>query len=89
MSRKKKPEERKWRFYWQNINGLGRFNRFVWGLLMLGLAVAVKDDRKKAIPAALIGMDLIVAGLLKWCPLRAILKRPTRRARKRHFPKGA
>ncbi|MBU4175168.1 MAG: hypothetical protein KKB90_01090 [Actinobacteria bacterium] len=32
MPRKKKEKELKWRFYWKNIDGLGRFNRLVGGL---------------------------------------------------------
>jgi len=89
MPRKKKEKELKWRFYWKNIDGLGRLNRLVGGLLLLALSWSVKDDRKKAVPAFLMGLDLIVAGLLKWCPLRAFLKRPTWMARRRRLAKDA
>ena len=89
MPRNKKEKELKWRFYWKNIDGLGRFNRLVGGLLLLALAWSVKDDLKKAVPAGLMGVDLIAAGLLRWCPLRAFLKRPTWIARRRRLAEGA
>jgi hypothetical protein len=88
MGRKKEKKE-KWRFWWKNIGGLGRINRLLAGVALLGLAWVIQDDKKKSAFAALMAADMLIAALLKWCPARAFLKWPTKRARLRHYPKEA
>ena len=56
-----KKNEEKWRFYWKNIDGLGRINRLLMGLLALAGAVAMKDDPKKALFLVLMSMDFFIA----------------------------
>lgn len=83
----KRRKERKWRFYWKNIGGLGRLNRLVAGVASLAAAARLQDENKgAALGLAVMGADLLFAALLGWCPARALLRRPTRRAYRRHYP---
>lgn len=84
-----KKNEEKWRFYWKNIDGLGRINRLIIGALAIAGAVAMKDEPKKALFLVIMGVDFLMAALLQWCPLRAMLRMPSRRAYRRHYPKEA
>jgi hypothetical protein len=84
-----KRNEVKWRFYWKNIDGLGRINRVLMGLLALAGAYTMKDDPKKAMFLVIMSMDFFFAALLGWCPGRALLKMPSRKAFRKHYPKGA
>lgn len=87
---KAKKKNVKWRFFWKNVGGLGRLNRLAAGIAALALASQMKEDQKNAAALAAFGMYLaVVGGLLGWCSLRALLKRPTKRAFRRHFPEAA
>lgn len=87
MAKKEKKEKKRWKFFWKNVAGLGRLNRLVAGAAMIYAATQMKDDPEKAAPLAAFGAYLIVVGgLLGWCSLRALFKRPTKRARLRHYP---
>jgi hypothetical protein len=90
MSRKGRKEKKKWKFLWKNVNGLGRLLRLGLGAALLYAASQMKDDQTTAGALGLFGIYLIVVGgLLRWCSLRALLKKPTKRARLRHYPEGA
>lgn len=86
MSRKE--GKKKWKFFWKNIDGLGRINRLAAGIAALAAAFYSQQDKVKSIALTVMGLDLVFAGLVKWCPMRAILKRPTRRAYRAHYPEG-
>jgi hypothetical protein len=89
MAKREKKEKKKWKFFWKNVGGLGRLNRLVAGAAMLYGASKMKDDMQKSAALAAFGTYLIViGGLLGWCSLRALLHKPTRRARLRHYPEG-
>ncbi|MBU1670357.1 MAG: DUF2892 domain-containing protein [Actinobacteria bacterium] len=90
MSRKSRKEKKKWRFYWKNVNGLGRLLRIAAGAAFLYAASQMKDDQTTAGALGLFGIYLIVVGgLLRWCSLRALLHKPTKRAYLKHYPEGA
>jgi len=87
MYKKEKKEKKKWKFFWKNVCGLGRLNRIVAVVAMLYGASKMKDDMPKSAALAAFGTYLIViGGLLGWCSLRATLHRPTKCARRRHYP---
>lgn len=91
MHHKKKETEKgpKWKFFWKNVGGLGRLNRLVAGVVFIFLAVRDKESGPNHL---LLGFGLylvIVGGLLRWCSLRAALKKPTKRAYLRHYPEAA
>jgi hypothetical protein len=87
MAKKQKKEKKRWKFLWKNVGGLGRLNRIAAGAALLYGASKLKDDPEKAAVLAGFGTYLIViGGLLGWCSLRALLHKPTRRARLRHYP---
>mgnify|MGYP000969251962 CR=1 FL=1 len=84
---KKKKEKKRWKFLWKNVGGLGRLNRLAAGAAMIFAATRMKDDPEKAAPLAAFGAYLVVVGgLLGWCSLRALFKKPTKRALRRHYP---
>ena len=72
----------KWHFLWKNIDGLGKFNRIVAGVGLLAAAFMNKQSKLLALIMGAIGLDLVASGFMHWCLLRALLRRPTRRARK-------
>ena len=87
MAKKQKKEKKRWKFLWKNVGGLGRLNRIAAGAALLYGASKLKDDPEKAAVLAGFGTYLIViGGLLGWCSLRAVCKKPTKRARLRHYP---
>jgi len=89
LSKKKKAKKPEWKFFWKNVDGLGRINRMAAGALFIFLAVRDKEAGPNPL---LLGFGLylvIVGGLLRWCSLRALLKKPTKRASLRHYPEAA
>jgi len=87
MAKKQKKEKQRWKFLWKNVGGLGRLNRIAAGAALLYAASKMKDDPE--ISAALMafgGYLIVIGGLLGWCSLRALLHKPTKRARRRHYP---
>lgn len=90
MSKKsKKAAKPKWKFFWKNVDGLGRINRMAAGAGLIYLANKMKDEGPQATLLTAFGVYLLVVGFLRWCSLRALFKKPTRRAFKRHYPKAA
>jgi len=90
MSRKSKPGKKKWKFFWKNVNGLGRLLRVGLGLAFIaGAAVTAEEDAKTARLLGAAGAYLVFVGMLRWCSLRALLKKPTKRAYLRHYPEAA
>jgi len=86
---KEKAEKPKWKIYWKNVDGLGRLNRLVAGAVIIFLAT---QNKEKGPNPLLIGFGaylIVVGGLLRWCSLRALLKKPTKRAFLRHYPDAA
>lgn len=82
-----KKAKKRWKFLWKNVGGLGRLNRIAAGAALLYGASKLKDDPQKA--AALEGFGtylILIGGLLGWCSLRALFKKPTERAFLRHYP---
>lgn len=95
MSKKQKKAARPdWKFFWKNVDGLGRLNRMAAGAGLIYLAGKMKDgSESSAGPNATLltafGVYLLVVGFLRWCSLRALFKKPTRKAFKRHYPEAA
>ena len=96
MGKKKEKEEveveleekEEWHFFWKNIGGLGMILRVLGGIAIIMWArTNVEDPKAKA--ASAYGAMMIFDGLLRWCSLRAILKRPTKSAYRRHYPEEA
>ena len=86
---KEKVEKPKWKLFWKNVDGLGRLNRLVAGVVIIFLAT---QNKEKGPNPLLIGFGadlLVVGGLLRWCSLRALLKKPTKMAFLRHYPEAA
>jgi hypothetical protein len=94
MGRKKEKEEEKevekeeWKCCWKNIGGLGMLLRVLGGVALIMWARSNKED-PKAKAASIYGVTMIIDGLCRWCPLRAIRRRPTKRAYHRHYPEEA
>lgn len=94
MGRKKEKEEEeveeeeKWRFFWKNINGLGMLIRVLGGIALIMWARS-NEEEPMAKAASAYGITMIIDGLLRWCPMRAVFKRPTKRAHRRHYPEEA
>ena len=90
MSKKKEAglEKPEWKFFWKNVDGLGRINRMGAGAALLIAASQIKDKQKAAL-LALPGAYMLTVGFLRWCSLRALLKKPTKRAFRRHYPEAA
>jgi hypothetical protein len=87
MAKKAKEEKKKWKFLWKNVGIGGRLNRLIAGAALIFGATKLKDDPQKAAALTAFGAYLIViGGLLGWCSLRATLKKPTKRAYRRHYP---
>jgi hypothetical protein len=87
MAKKEKKEKKRWKFFWKNIGLGGRLNRLAAGAAMIYAATQMKEDPEKAAGLAAFGGYLVVVGgLLGWCSLRALLRKPTKRARRRHYP---
>lgn len=85
---KGKADKPKWKFFWKNVDGLGRLNRMGAGAALIFLATQNKE--KGPNPFLLgFGAYLIFVGFLRWCSLRAIFRKPTKRAFLRHYPEGA
>lgn len=72
----------KWHFFWKNIDGLGKFNRIAAGLGLVAAAFVNKQSKLTALIMGAMGLELVASGFMHWCFLRALLRRPTRRARK-------
>lgn len=82
----KKKEKEKWKFFWKNIDGLGRFNRLMVGLGLIAAAAMSREDKLKSAALGLAGVVFLVDAYLAWCSLRALLKKPSKRAYRRHYP---
>ncbi len=89
MARKPKKEKKKWKFFWKNVDGGGLLLRVAAGLALIGAAAQTSEDVQKAKFLGIAGAYLVVVGLLRWCSLRALLKKPTKRAFLRHYPETA
>jgi len=76
----------KWRFYWKNVGWFGMLWRMAAGVIILSQVKSIKDDPQTQGLLALIGGAFLLEGLLRWCPLRAILRKPSKRALRRHLP---
>lgn len=81
-----RKENKKWRFFWKNFDGLGTLNRFAAAAILFGIAYVIKDDELKAAVLGAWGLAFLFDGLVRWSPYRALLKWPTRRAYRRHYP---
>lgn len=90
MSRKKKKEEKvKWKFLWKNVGWFGMLLRVASGAALIAAAAGLAgEDDQKAQMLSVMGGIFIVEGLLRWCSLRALFKRPTKRAFRRHYPEA-
>lgn len=88
MGRKKKAEKPKWKFFWKNVDGLGMLLRVGAGIALLAAAKMSSDDKKRASILGVLGLMEIKFGLLKWCPLRALRGKPTKRAFLKHYPEA-
>lgn len=88
MGKKKAEEKPKWKFCWKNVGWFGMLLRIGMGIALLAAAKSAGDDKKKAGALGLLGLMEIKFGLLRWCPLRAIRKKPTKRAFRRHYPEA-
>lgn len=88
MSRKnKKGEKVKWKFFWKNVGGFGMLLRVASGVALIAAAAGLSgEDDPKAQMLSVMGGVFIIEGLLRWCSLRALFKRPTRKAFLRHYP---
>lgn len=76
-----------WKRRWKNVGWFGRLNRLVAGVALLYGAGKMKDNvPASGALAAFGGYLVVVGGLLGWCSLRALLKKPTGRAFRRHYP---
>lgn len=83
----RKKEKKKWRFFWKNFAGVGRFVRLLAAGALFAAANAMKEDDE--LWAALIaawGGAFLFDALTRWSPYRALLKWPTRKAYRRHYP---
>jgi hypothetical protein len=81
-------EEEEWHFFWKNIGWFGMLLRVLGGVAIIMWARSNKED-SKAMAATVYGASMIFDGLCRWCSLRAILKKPTKRAYRRHYPEEA
>jgi len=81
-------EEEEWHFFWKNIGWFGMLLRVLGGVAIIMWARSNKED-PKAMAATVYGASMIFDGLCRWCSLRAILKKPTKRAYRRHYPEEA
>lgn len=90
MSKKKEAglEKPEWKFFWKNVDGLGRINRMGAGALLIFAASRMKDNQKAAL-LILPGAYLMTVGFMRWCSLRALIGKPTKRAFLRHYPEAA
>jgi hypothetical protein len=88
LSKKKKEKKPEWKFFWKNVDGLGRINRMAAGAALLALAFQNKDEGPNPLMLCA-GVYLLVVGFLRWCSLRALLRKPTKRAYLRHYPEAA
>jgi Inner membrane protein YgaP-like, transmembrane domain len=89
VRKKSEADKPKWKMFWKNVDGLGRLNRLVAGAAIIYLAL---QDKEKGPNPLLVGFGaylIVVGGLLQWCSLRALLKKPTKRAFRRHYPEAA
>jgi hypothetical protein len=81
-------EEEEWHFFWKNIGWFGMILRVLGGIAIIMWARSKEED-PKAMAATAYGVWMIIDGLCRWCPLRAIRRRPTKRAYRRHYPEAA
>jgi hypothetical protein len=90
MSKKKEAglEKPEWKFFWKNVDGLGRINRMGTGAALIFAGSQMKDSQKAAL-LVLPGVYLLTVGFLRWCSLRALFRKPTKRAFRRHYPEAA
>jgi hypothetical protein len=90
MGKKEKEEEEEveWKPYWKNIDGLGMILRVLSGIAIIMWANSNKENPKAKV-AATYGVSMIIDGLVRWCPMRAIFRHPTKRAYRRHYPEEA
>lgn len=87
MAKKAKQEKKRWKRRWKNVGWFGRLNRLAAGIALLYGASKMKEDTQTAGAMAGFGIYLIViGGLLGWCSVRALFKKPTKRAFRRHYP---
>jgi carbon starvation protein CstA len=84
----KRKEKKKWKFFWKNIGGLGRLNRMIAGIALIAAAALSREDKMKSAALAGTGAVFLVDAYLAWCSLRALLKKPSKRAYLRHYPKA-
>ncbi len=89
MGRKKKEEKPKWKFFWKNVGPLGMLWRIALGIGLVMAARNMKDDTTKSMAMTIAGVFVAIEGLMRWCSLRAIFRRPTKRAFLRHYPETA
>ncbi len=86
---KKKAKKPRWKFFWKNVDGLGRINRMAAGAALIYLGTKMKDEGPRATLLTAFGVYMLVVGFLRWCSLRALLRKPTKKAFKRHYPEAA
>ena len=84
----KELEKEEWHFFWKNIDGLGMILRVLGGIAIIMWARSNEED-PKAMAATAYGVSMIFDGLVRWCPLRAIFRNPSKRAYRRHYPEEA
>ncbi|MDD5747720.1 MAG: DUF2892 domain-containing protein [Actinomycetota bacterium] len=83
MRKEKKAE---WHFFWKNIGWFGMFLRAMTGTAALAAISSFSDNPRVQKVLAGVGAFFLFNGLLRWCPLRAILGKPTRSAYLRRCP---
>jgi Protein of unknown function (DUF2892) len=88
MAKKQKAEKKKWKFFWKNVTGLGRLLRLGAGAALVYAGQQAEDENQKMMMTGFGAYLIVFGGLLGWCSLRALLHKPTKRARLRHYPEG-
>lgn len=86
MGMKEKEEKVKWKMFWKNVSIFGMLWRVAAGAALIAAASKSTEDRSRATVLGLAGLFVVFEGLLRWCSLRGLFKRPTRRAFLRHYP---
>ena len=87
-NKKENAEKPEWKFFWKNVNGLGRINRMAAGAALIVLANQNKDKGPNPLLIGF-GAYMMFGGFLQWCSLRALFKKPTKRAFLHHYPETA
>jgi hypothetical protein len=88
VGKKSKGDELEWKFCWKNVGWLGMLLRIAAGVAFIAAASKATGDNKHANLLRVVGVMEVAFGLLRWCPLRALRGKPTKRAIRRHYPEA-